>query len=93
MGGTNLRCLDDGQIVDAAESSTHGCSESRCAEGHAAEEPRLQLVMPACRHQGGHLGSGPAVLSANTGHAHSSHSQLGLQLTHISALTNLFIIF
>lgn len=83
MVGTHLRGLDDGQVVDAAESGTHGCSESRRAEAHAAEEPRPQLVMPACRHQGGHLGIGPAVLPTSTGHVHLSHSQLGLQLVNV----------
>lgn len=93
MGWTNLRGLDDGQVVDAAEPGTHGCSESCRAEGHAAEEPRPQLVMPARRHKGRHLGPGPAVLPISTGQAYTSHSQQWLQLSNIFSIIQLITIF
>lgn len=72
MGRADLCGLDDGQVVDTVESGAHWRSESCCAKGHAAKEPHPQLVPPARRHQGCHLGPGPAVLPAITGNVHQS---------------------
>lgn len=95
MGGANLCGLDDSQVVDAAESGAHGRSESRRAEVHVAEEPRPQLIVPARRHQGHHLGPSPGVLPAKhrtRPPVTLTHSQLGQQRLFLM-LTNQSIVF
>lgn len=62
MSGTDLCGLDDGEVVDAAESGAHRRSESSRAEAHPAAEPRPQLIQTGRRHQSLHLGPRPAVL-------------------------------
>lgn len=77
VNGTDLCGLDDGEVVDAAESGTHRRSESRRAEAHPAAEPRPQLIQMGRRHKSLHLGPRPAVLQPAQEMAigHHEHAQ------------------
>lgn len=62
----DLRGLDYGEIVNPAESSSHWCSESRCAKTHPGGQSHPQVIkMPSCQ-QWLHLSTSPAVLQPRT---------------------------
>lgn len=76
MTGSDLCGLDDGEVVNPAESSSHWCSEPRCAKAHAAAESVPQIIEMTRRHQSLHLSPSPAVLQPGTGSFHESPGKL-----------------
>lgn len=74
--GSDLCGLDDGEVVNPAKSSSHRCSEPRCAEAHPAAESVPQITETTRRHQSLHLSPSPAVLQPGTGSFHESPGKL-----------------
>lgn len=60
--GSDLCGLDDGEVVNPAESGPHRCSQPRCAKAHPAAESGPQIIETTRRHQSLHLSQSPAVL-------------------------------
>lgn len=60
--GSDLCGLNDGEVVNPAESGSHRRSEPRRAEAHPAAESVPQIIETTRRHQSLHLSPSPAVL-------------------------------